>query len=458
MSKNQMTRRSFLQTTTGATGAAMIVGRQFVLESEPIPYAWEKPVAASDRVRFGIIGVGMQGNGLLATAITLPGVECVAAADLYDGRHTLAKEIAGPKITTTRQYKELLDNREIDCIIAAVPDHWHKHVFVDTLRAGKDIYLEKPMSHSAAEGVEMVATAKTAGRIVQIGSQRVSSVICAKAKEMLAQGAIGDLNLVEGSLGRNDPTGAWEYPVPTDLSTQTLDWETWQGTVPKRAFNGEVFARWRCWKEYGTGVAGDLLVHLVSGMNFMLGWNEPPATAMSIGGILRFPDGRNMPDVQATVYQYGKIPVYLRLNLGCETPEMYRFQGSKGILEATEFGLAYYPQTGEDSAPSYYATSFPREMREAYYKKWHEEHDPAPGKEPLFESYTYKGDDWDDLRPHLWNYFQAVRSRKPVVEDAVFGHHAALACHMANQSYFRKAVVTWDPGSAEIKNYRPTGS
>ena len=458
MSKNQMTRRSFLQTTTGATGAAMIAGKQFVLESEPIPYAWEKPVAASDRVRFGIIGVGMQGNGLLATAITLPGVECVAAADLYDGRHTLAKEIAGPKITTTRQYKELLDNQEIDCIIAAVPDHWHKQVFVDTLRAGKDIYLEKPMSHSAAEGLEMVATAKTAGRIVQIGSQRVSSVICAKAKEMLAQGAIGDLNLVEGSLGRNDPTGAWEYPVPTDLSTQTLDWETWQGTVPKRAFNGEVFARWRCWKEYGTGVAGDLLVHLVSGMNFMLGWNEPPATAMSIGGILRFPDGRNMPDVQATVYQYGKIPVYLRLNLGCETPEMYRFQGSKGILEATEFGLAYYPQTGEDSAPSYYATSFPREMREAYYKKWHEEHDSAPGKEPLFESYAFKGDDWDDLRPHLWNYFQAVRSRKSVVEDAVFGHNAALACHMANQSYFRKAVVTWDPGSAEIKNYRATGS
>ena len=458
MSKNQMTRRSFLQTTTGATGAAMIAGKQFVLESEPIPYAWEKPVAASDRVRFGIIGVGMQGNGLLATAITLPGVECVAAADLYDGRHTLAKEIAGPKITTTRQYKELLNNQEIDCIIAAVPDHWHKQVFVDTLHAGKDIYLEKPMSHSAADGLEMVATAKTAGRIVQIGSQRVSSVICAKAKEMLAQGAIGDLNLVEGSLGRNDPTGAWEYPVPTDLSTQTLDWETWQGTVPKRAFNGEVFARWRCWKEYGTGVAGDLLVHLVSGMNFMLGWNEPPATAMSIGGILRFPDGRNMPDVEATVYQYGKIPVYLRLNLGCETPEMYRFQGSKGILEATEFGLAYYPQTGEDSAPSYYATSFPREMREAYYKKWHEEHDPAPGKEPLFESYAFKGDDWDDLRPHLWNYFQAVRSRKSVVEDAVFGHNAALACHMANQSYFRKAVVTWDPGSAEIKNYRPTGS
>jgi predicted dehydrogenase len=450
MSKKEMTRRSFLQATAGTTGA-MIAAKQIVLEPERIPYPWEL-AAPSDRVRFGIIGVGMQGNGLLATAITLPGVECVAAADLYDSRHTLAKEIAGQQIKTTRNYKELLDSKEIDCIIAAVPDHWHKQVFVDTMSAGKDLYLEKPMSHTAAEGVEMVTAAKKSGRIVQIGSQRVSSVICAKAKEMLAQGAIGDLNLVEGSLGRNDPTGAWEYPVPPDLSPQTLDWDTWQGTVPKRAFDGKIFARWRCWKEYGTGVAGDLLVHLVSGMNFMLGWNEAPARAVSFGGILRFPDGRNMPDIQATLFEYGKIPVYLRLNLGCETPEIYRFQGSKGILEATEFGLAYYPQTGEDSAPSYYASSFPREMREAYFKKWHEEHDPAPGKEPLTENNVYKGDDWDDERPHLWNYFQAVRSRKPVVEDAVFGHHAALACHMANESYFRRTIVTWDAAAGQIKD------
>jgi predicted dehydrogenase len=450
MNKNQISRRSFLQTTAGTTGA-MIAAKRIVLEPDSIPSKLEM-AAPSDRIRFGIIGVGMQGNGLLSTAVALPGAECIAAADLYDGRHTLAKEIAGAKITTTRHYKELLDNKEIDCIIAAVPDHWHKQVFIDTVSAGKDIYLEKPMSHAASEGVEMVNAVQKTDRIVQIGSQRVSSVICRKAKEMLAQGAIGDLNLIEGSLGRNDPTGAWVYPVPPDLSTTTLDWDTWQGTVPKRDFDGKYFARWRCWREYGTGVAGDLLVHLVSGMNFMMGWNEAPARAMSFGGILRFPDGRNMPDIQATLFQYGKIPVYLRLNLGCETPETYRFQGSKGILEVTEFGIALYPQTGRDSAPSYYATSFPRSLREAYEKQWHEEHDPAPGQEPLAEAYTYKGDDWDDQRPHMWAYFQAVRSRKQLPENAVFGHHAALACHMANQSYFRSAAVTWDAAVAEIKN------
>ena len=369
----------------------MIAAKRILLEPDSIPSRLEM-AAPSDRMRFGIIGIGMQGNGLLSTAVGLPGAECVAAADLYDGRHTLAKEIAGAKITTTRHYKELLDNKEIDCIIAAVPDHWHKQVFVDAVSAGKDIYCEKPMSHAAAEGIEMVDCRQKNKRAHcpdRFAARQFRDL--RKAKEMLAQGTIGDLNLIEGSLGRNDPTGAWVYPVPPDLSTTTLDWDTWQGTVPKRAFDGKIFARWRCWREYGTGVAGDLLVHLVSGMNFMIGWNEPPARATSFGGILRFPDGRNMPDVQATLFEYGKIPVYLRLNLGCETPETYRFQGSKGILEVTEFGIALYPQTGEDSAPSYYASSFPHDLREAYYKKWHEEHDPAPGQEPLCRSLYLQG-------------------------------------------------------------------
>jgi predicted dehydrogenase len=450
MKKNRVSRREFLQTSAGATGA-VVAARTILLDPERIPASWE-PVAPSDRVRFGIIGIGMQGSGLLATSVQLPGVECVAACDLYDGRHTLAREIAGPKVPTTRRYKELLENKEIDCLIAAVPDHWHKQIVVDAVSAGKDIYCEKPMSHSAAEGVEMVNAAKKTGRIVQIGSQRVSSVICAKAKELIAQGFIGTLTLVEGSLGRNDPTGAWVYPPPPDLSPETLDWETWQGTVPKVPFNPNIFARWRCWKEYGTGVAGDLLVHLVSGMNYMLGWNEPPKRAMALGDILRFKDGRNMPDVHCTLFDYGRAPVYLRLNLGCETPETYRFMGSKGMLEVTEFGIAYTPQTGEDTAPSYYTSGYARDLREAYLKKWHDDHDPAPGKEPTMEGFNFKGDSWDDVRPHLWTFFQAVKNRRPVTEDALFGHNAALACHMANESYFRKAAVTWDAASLQIKS------
>jgi predicted dehydrogenase len=450
MTIDSFSRRRFLGITAAA--GATLAAKTIVLNPEPL-FAAGRSAAASDRVRFGMIGIGMQGSGLLGTSITLPGVECVAACDLYDGRHTLAREItAKADLPVTRRYHELLDNKEIDCIVAAVPDHWHKQVVVDAVSAGKDIYCEKPMSHTPADGVAMVEAAQRTGRIVQIGSQRVSSLLCKKAKELVAQGMLGDLMLVEGWLGRNDPTGAWEYPPPTDLSTTTLDWDTWQGDVPKRAFDPLLFARWRCWREYGTGVAGDLLVHLVSGMMFILGWNQPPDRTMAMGGILRWKDGRNMPDVHASLFQYGEIPVYMRLNLGTEMPETYRFQGSKGILELGEFGLTYTPQSGKDTEPSYYDNSFPRAMRAAYEKEWHEEHDPKLGQEPMPETVNFRGPDYDDVKPHLWNFFEAVRSRQPVVEDAVFGHHAALACHLANESYFRKKGVYWDEASKSIKS------
>jgi predicted dehydrogenase len=441
MKRPTWSRREFLEASAAAAGVSLA----------PLKF---RALAPSDTVRFGMVGVGMQGSGLLGTSIQLPGVTCAAAADLYDGRHTLAKEIVRPDLPTTREYRRLLDDKNIDCIVAAVPDHWHRRMVVEAVSAGKDIYIEKPMSHTAADGVAMVDAVKKSGRILQVGSQRVSSQICAKAKEMVAQGMLGDLTLVEGWLGRNDPTGAWEYPPPPDLSLKTLDWDTWQNDVPKRALDPNIFARWRCWKEYGTGVAGDLLVHLISGMQFMLGINEPPKQAAAVGGIRRWKDGRNMPDVHATIYYYGadNLPVYMRLNLGTSMPEQYRIQGSKGVLEVSGSTLTFSPQDGKDHWPSYYTGSYPRALREAYEAQWHKENDWKPGQTvPLAESVSFTSPDFDDTQPHLWNFFEAVRTRKPVVEDVVFGHNAALACHMANEAYFRRSTVTWDEATKTIR-------
>jgi predicted dehydrogenase len=450
MTDNNFSRREFLEVSAAAAGGS-IAARTIILNPETLSDESGKG-APSDTVRFGMIGVGMQGSGLLGTAITLPGVECAGAADLYDGRHTLAREIVRPDLPVTRRYRELLDNKNIDAIVAAVPDHWHRQIVIDAVSAGKDIYCEKPMSHTAADGVAMVDAAKKSGRIVQIGSQRVSSQVCAKAKEIVSQGMLGDLMLVEGWLGRNSPTGAWQYPPPFDLSPQNLDWDTWQGdVVPKRPFDPILFARWRCWKEYGTGVAGDLLVHLVSGMMFMLGINEPPTRASAMGGIRHWKDGRNMPDVHAVVYDYGGLPVYMRLNLATDMPETYRIQGSKGLLEVTGSGVTFTPQLGIDTDPSYYTGSFPHAMRQEYLKRWHAENDAKLEKLAVQESVSYRMPDFDDIRPHLATFFNAVRSRKPVVEDVVFGHNAALACHMANESYFRKDSVTWDAASKTIR-------
>ncbi len=450
---NDFTRRKFLQTSAIAAGGLLTPNAKAIVLESQVPSTPAKPVGPNDRLRFGIIGVGMEGSGVLANALTLPGVECVAAADLYDGRHTLAKEITNnPNLQTTRNYKELLDRKDIDCILAAVPDFWHKQVVVDTCNAGKDIYCEKPMSHTVAEGFDMVKAAESNNRIVQIGAQRVSSVLCAKAREMYRAGAIGDITMVELTLGRNSPTGAWEYPPPFDLSPSTLAWDTWLKDTPKIPFNPHRFARWRCWRDYGTGVAGDLMVHLISGMLFTLDWNEPPRSALSLGGIYRWKDGRDMPDLQTVLFDYHGIPVYICLDLSTETPERARYMGPKGLLDATEFGITYSPQLGIDTAPSYYDSSFPAKMRDEYVREWHAKHDPAIGKEPLTEQTSYSGDDWDDLRPHLWTFFEAVKTRKPNVENAVFGNHAAIACHMANESYFRKRQVYWDADSNTVKS------
>ncbi len=454
--RKDFSRREFLQTSAVAAGsllAASSAKADNTILLDPHPYTTAaQSTAPSDRVRFGMIGIGMQGSGLLTEAITLPGVECVGAADLYDGRHLLAREItANGALPVTRHYQELLDRKDIDCIVAAVPDHWHMRVVVDACNAGKDIYCEKPMSHTAEQGFNMVAAAQKNNRIVQIGSQRVSSVLGAKARDLYHEGVIGDVEMVELTLGRNDPTGAWEYPPPPDLSPANLDWDTWLNDAPKIPFNNLHFARWRCWKEYGTGVGGDLMVHLISGMQFTLGWNEIPRSAQALGGIFRWPDGRNMPDLHVVLFDYHGIPVYVRLGLGTETTELARFMGPKGILDTGETDIKLSPQRGIDTSPSYYSSGYPLKMREAYVKQWHAEHDPPVGKEPFMTDTIYKGWDWDDMRPHLWNFFQAVKSRKPVVEDAVFGNHAAIACHMANASYFQKKPVYWDESTRTIK-------
>jgi len=440
---NQIPRRHFLQ-TTGLALSALASAKATILA--PPSFA-----PSEGKIRFGIIGVGMEGSSLLGNAIALPNIECVGAADLYDGRHTLAKQITGnPNLFTTRQYKELLDRKDVDCILAAVPDHWHMRVVVDACNAGKDIYCEKPMSHSPGQGLEMIAAARKNNRIVQIGSQRVSSALCAKARELYHEGILGDIEMVELSMGRNSPTGAWEYPPPTDLSAQNLDWDTWLNDAPKIPLNPERFARWRCWKEYGTGVGGDLMVHLISGMLFTLGWNEAPKSASALGGIFRWKDGRNMPDTHAVLFDYHGVPVYVRLNLGSATPEMARFLGPKGVLEAQGQSLRFLPQTGKDDGPSYYSDSFPAQMHADYVKQWEAEHPEHYGKEPISADMLYQGTDWDDLKPHLWTFFQATKTRNSVTEDAVFGHHAALACHMANESYFQKRQVFWNEESHSI--------
>lgn len=448
MNKPQISRRDFMRRSACASGLAL--ANPVMLEGSSVP-ASPRPVPPSDRVRFGIIGVGMQGSGLLRTSIHLPGVECGAACDLYDGRIELAKEITdNPQLMTSKRYHDLLDNKDLDCIVAAVPDHWHKQIVVDCCNAGKDVYCEKPMTHHASEGFEMIAAAQKNNRIVQIGSQRRSSILFNKAKEIFAQGVLGEVCLVESGMGRNDPCGAWQYTVPPDLSPQTVDWDTWLGAAPKRPFDPLRWTRWRCYQDYGEGIPGDLFVHLLTGIHHVADITAPPERALSAGGLFRWKDGRDVPDVMTTLYDYPGFRATLRVSLNTDFPEYTRLMGTQGMLEIHGNWLSFTPQDGEDHEPC--TPGWPKKMKGDYADEWHAKHDPKPGAQTALESATYfTPPGYNDDREHLWNYFQSVRTRRPSVEDAAFGNNAAIGCHLANYSYFNKSAALWDGAAKKIK-------
>lgn len=449
MNKQRISRRDFMRRSAGATGLAL-AANSVRLEASSVP-ASPRPVPPSDRVRFGIVGVGMQGSGLLRTSIKLPGIECAAACDLYDGRIELGKEIVdNPGLMTSKRYQDLLDNKEVDCIIAAVPDHWHKQIVVDCCNAGKDVYCEKPMTHLVSEGFEMIAAEQKNNRIVQIGSQRCSSIVYAKAKELLDQGALGDVCLVEAGMGRNDPCGAWQYAVPPDLSPETLDWDTWLGSAPKRPFDKLRWTRWRCYQDYGEGIPGDLFVHLLTGIHHIAGITAPPQRALSSGGLFRWKDGRDVPDVMTTLYDYPNFRATLRVTLNTDTSEYTRFLGTRGMLEIHGNWLSLTPQDGEDHEPC--SPGWPKKMKADFAEMWHTENDPKPATQTVLESTTfYTPPGYNNDREHLWNFFQSVRTRRLSVEDATFGNNTAIGCHMANYSYLKKTVAKWDAAANGIK-------
>lgn len=455
MDKQEVSRREFVRRSTAA-GIALAAA-PFFLEAGRAGAAMQTGTA-SDRVRFGMIGIGMRGADVLAAAVKLPGVECVAATDLCDDRHTLANQIiskaTGKTVATTRRYRDLLDNKEIDCLVVAVPDHWHKQIIVDACSAGKDVYCEKPMTHKLEEGVEIISAAQKNRRIVQIGSQRRSSVCVLKAKELIEQGAIGEVNFVEASLGRNTPCGAWVYAPPPDLTPANLDWKAWLGDAPERPFDPIRFARWRAFQDYGEGLAGDLFVHALTGIHYVMGISSPPQRAQSTGGLFHWKDGREFPDTMSTLYDYPNLRVAVLMTQCTYRPEVTRFLGSRGIIEIHGDGeqLTVIRQEPKDEAPCYYGSSYPEKMQDAYKKTWHGENDPKPGAaEPFERSENYiVPPNYSETVDHLWRFFESVKTRQPSVEDAHFGNNTSIACHMANFSYFHNGAALWDSGRGRI--------
>jgi predicted dehydrogenase len=463
--ENASSRRKFLQ-LIGATSIAGVASPLSALaakqKAEERILMYEKKISAGEKIRLGVIGFGVQGHFDLGTALKVPGVELAGICDLYTGRLQNAKEMYGKDLFTTRNYKDILDRADIDAVIIATTDCWHAKITIDALAKGKHVYCEKPMVYKISEGYDVMYAAKKFGKVLQVGSQRVSSIGLAKAKELLAAGEIGNLNMVNAVYDRQSSIGAWEYTIPKDASAETTDWSTFIEATGKMEFDAKKFFWWRAYKEVGTGVAGDLFIHLLSGTHFITN-SKGPETIYSTGQFSHWNDGRNMPDVMSGVMQYGKnnahpaFQMTLQVNFvsGTGGQEVIRLIGSEGVMDVKGNDItvkhSYMPEApgfgGYDSLFTF-SKSMQTEMQKDYDAKW----TAAQRKRKTKEDILYKAPvGYDEHLDHFTNFFDAIRTGKPVVEDAEFGFRAAAPALACNESYFSKQIIGWDPENMKLK-------
>jgi predicted dehydrogenase len=441
------TRREFVRLGAG-TLAASAAAKNTILK--PPLLSAQTPAGNGRKIRFVSIGTGIRGCDLLRSARQVPTGECVGTADLYTMHQKAGQEAYGADIPATGDYRSLLDRKDVDAVFVAVADFQHRHVVLDCIDAGKDVYCEKPMSHNVADGLAMVEAVAKSKRIFQAGSQRVSNIMYKKAAEICRSGRLGDVTYIEGHTDRNSPSGAWEYPVAPDASSETIDWKTWLRDARERPFDAERFFRWRCFADYGEGVAGDLYVHLLSGILCVSGINAIPSRAYSAGSLTHFKDGRDFPDLLATVYDYPGATVNLHCNQNNMNPESIVFYGREATLTISSNMLTVAPQDTSPQPEGYSLNGWTGAAKKQYLEEWRAAHPEHPVKLGEVETFTTPHG-YDDTADHIANFFHAVETREHVTEDEVFGNNAAIACHMANHSYFHRNVATWDASAQTIK-------
>ena len=458
-------RRNFIK-QLGGSAALLTAGslKSFAAQEkeEQRILTWNKKYSANDKIRIGVIGMGIMGYNDLATALKIPGVELVGCCDLYDGRLEHAKEIYGNNIFTTRHYEELLDRKDIDAVIVATSDNWHSRISIEAMKKGKAVYSEKPMVHQFGQGWDVINAQKETGKTMQVGSQGISGIGYAKAKEMYQAGDIGIINSVEAVTNRQSALGAWQYTIPLDSSAQTVDWDRYQmHQKNKTAYDENKFFRWRNYRNFGTGVAGDLFVHLLTGLHYITG-SKGPSKIYSIGGLTYWKDGRDTPDVMTSILEYPEckehaaFQVALRVNfVSGEGDHSYtRITGTEGSLEMGWNGftikrnkMPIAPGIGGWDSFDTYPKAMQQKLMDAYNKKYSK----ADQETPKLTDITYKTPDgYDSHVDHFTNFFDGVRTGSPVIEAPMFAFRAAAPCLACNESYFQNKVINWDAENMKV--------
>ena len=466
MSTSKSNRRSFIKKAVGTALATAAAPALLLSNHKSTSVTLERQItdhrtyAANDHVNIGVIGMGIMGFNNLSTSVKVPGVKLIGVCDLYSGRLDHSKEVYGKDILTTKNYQQLLDRKDIDAVIIATSDHWHDKISIEAMNKGKHVYCEKPMVHKLEQGAEVIATQKRTGKVFQVGSQRASSIVTEKAKEIFDSNIIGDLVLIEAWNDRQGGNGAWQYSIPTDANAGTVDWDNFIGNAPKIPYDPMRFFRWRNYQDYGTGIAGDLFVHLFTGLHVVTGM-KGPSRIYATGGLRYWKDGRDVPDIITSIHDYPATDKHAAFNLqmrvnfcdGSKGGELLRFVGTDGVI-TLGWNSVKVQRNKTPKHPGYggwdsFSTFTIAQQKE--YEQWYKAKFPQAKPEVIEPEMEFKApEDYDTNFDHHLNFYAGIREGKPIREDALFGMRAAGPALATNKSLFEKKVINWDPENAKL--------
>lgn len=419
---NEFSRRGFI----GAAGVALAASRIG---------------GANDRINIGQIGIGARGSYHLDACLrrqkTRGDVQVVAVCDVY--RKRLAKaadQAAGAKAYLHHQ--ELLQRTDIDAVFIATPDHWHAPIALDALAAGKDVYLEKPMTHTLAEAKELFERARDSKRIVQVGVQGTSWTRWHKVREILESGMLGQVVAAQGTYSRNNPDGDWNWDIdpgagPQGKGENYIDWQQWLGAAPARAFDADRFFRFRKYWDYSGGIATDLHYHIVAPLHLALG-NQHPARVVGMGGLWVYNDGREVPDTFMNSADYpGKYRITVESSQVNEVGPVTMLRGTKATLFLGDEWEG--PKNRQFDHAQIVAE---KPYRDEFVRKWGKEEVIVPGL----------GNEGDDK--HVDNFFDCVRTRQEPNCSAFLGYTAMTHIALAVRSYRESRMFRFDPVKEEV--------
>ena len=416
-----LSRRGFI---TKSAGAAILAGPGVL-----------PALGQNSKVHLGWIGTGSRGSYLIDRMKQGSGdlVEVTAVCDTYTERLTAAKDkvatLWGNSPKTYKDFEDLLADRNVDAVVIAAPEHLHYSMYMAALKAGKNIYVEKPLAHTIEEGKEMVVAAQKSGKVIQVGTQNRSNSLYKQARQMVADGMIGDVHYVRAFWYRNslenDP--AWRYVIPAGANPENTDWNKFLGAAPKKPFDLQRYYQWRLYWDYSGGISTDLLVHQTDITNFVCN-KTVPLSCMASGGVYRWTqDDREVPDTLSAIYEY---PDKFHINYSCYFGNDHygygeNFMGNEGTIEVlNRQQLHFYPEKFRGKAPANVAAR-------------KEIHVDLPGN------------DNKAVEAHLRNWVDAMNGKAKVIAPPEKGQEAAIGGHMATLSLRNQKKIIWDDTTKE---------